>query len=36
MNQKQQKTYIDRAKGIGILLVIFGHAMTGENKIVSW
>lgn len=36
MNQNLRKTYIDMAKGIGILLVIFGHAMTGENKIVSW
>ena len=32
----QRKTYIDMAKGVGILLVIFGHAMTGENRIVSW
>ena len=32
----QRKTYIDMTKGIGILLVIFGHAMTSENRIVSW
>ncbi len=36
MNQRLRKAYIDMAKGIGILLVIFGHAMTGENKILSW
>ena len=30
----QRKTYIDMTKGIGILLVIFGHATTGENRIV--
>lgn len=36
MSKVQRKTYIDMAKGVGILLVIFGHAMTGENKIVSW
>lgn len=36
MSSNQRKPFIDMAKGIGIILVIFGHAMTGENIIVSW
>ena len=36
MNMPQRKTYIDMAKGIGILFVIFGHAMPSDNLIVAW
>ncbi len=36
MNLCKRKAYIDIAKGIGILLVIFSHAMTRESRIVAW
>lgn len=31
-----RKPYVDMAKGIGILLVILGHAVTTPNILVSW
>lgn len=36
INEKERKIYVDMAKGIGILLVIYSHAMTGENRAISW
>ena len=36
MDEKLRKSYIDMAKGMGILLVIFGHAATGLNEFVAW
>lgn len=33
---KYRSEYIDMARGIGILLVIFGHCMSSPNAIVSW
>lgn len=32
----KRKVYIDMAKGIGIFLVIFGHAMSSSNKVIEW
>ena len=36
MDKNSRKAYIDRAKGIGILMVIYGHCVTGENVFVAW
>lgn len=36
MDHSQRKAYIDITKGIGILLVLVGHAITQANVLVPW
>lgn len=36
MVENNRKVYIDMAKGIGILLVIFGHAVPSAELFVAW
>lgn len=36
MGDNLRKSYIDMAKGIGVLMVLFGHCVSGENVFVSW
>jgi len=35
-NDKQRNTYIDTARGIGIILLVFGHIITANTYLFNW